>query len=323
MRAFILKVFATTFVFSFGQSLYSDVGDEYWEGGLDHSYLSAEAYPLAPAHLAKGEVMQVVARKNGRVIAERADGSRTSVSNEELGLLKGERFAGGMVKVVESRVRVVERVSSKSAVNAGYYTKPPMELQTAVSLILKASENYDDVLLGMLFFNDLGEHEFFVRNVGSLASGEVRTLSYNIPAAFDASRAEVNYAVLLFCPEGEIVTEGRRQMTPFLNGMFESFYSELVFAYQENSGSRDRPVSLVQQYPVTADLGTDGPLAADPVFFTLSVDERGFVKRIESSVDLPAELYAACERSFREWLFLPKIEAGFPRPSRVRVPVRF
>jgi hypothetical protein len=198
-----------------------------------------------------------------------------------------------------------------------------MELQTAVGLRLKGSEDYEDVLLGLLFFDNMGSHELFVRGVGALKAGEERSLAYHIPAAFDASRAQVNYAVLLFCPEGEIVTEGRRQMTPFLNGMFESFYSELIFAYQENSGGRDRPVSLVQQYPVSADLGTDRPLATNPVYFTLSVDERGFVKRIESSVDLPAELYVACERSFREWLFLPRLEAGFPMQSRVRVPVRF
>lgn len=323
MRSLTINVFTVGLTFLTGSTVYSDVGDEYWEGGLDHSYLSAEAYPLVPAHLAKGEVLQVVSGRNGRVLTESADGKRIGVSHAELVLLKGERFAGGMVQVVHSRVRAVERVSGSAAVSAGYYTNPPTEKQTAVSLKLRASENFEDVLLGMLFFDESGRHEFFLRSVGVLRGGEENTLDYHIPVAFDVSRSEVNYAFLFFCPEGEIVTEGRRQMTPFLNGMFESFYSELVYAYQENTGNRNRPVSLVQKYPVFADLGSGSSLAIEPAYFTLSVDERGFVEAVESTDDLPAELYSACERSFREWLFLPKLEGGYPVPSRVRVPVHF
>lgn len=294
-----------------------------WEGGLDHALLGAEAYPLAPVHLSGGKVWEVVSGTKGRVVVEKTDGSRATVKSPRLSLLKGELFAEGMVEVLESSVNKTESVLHGGGLSNGFYSKRLLELKTAIFVRLLPSEDFDDVMLGVLFFDELGGHELILNDVGALKAGAERSLSFRIPGAFDTTRSRVNYAVLLFCPEGEIVTNGRRQMTPLLNSLFESFYSELVYAYRNKNLEANLPVSLVQQYPVFADASETNESPESPVYFTLSVDERGFVSGVKASEVLSDDVFAACERSFREWLFLPRLSGGYPRPSQVRVPVSF
>lgn len=300
---------------------YSNIEYEYWEGGIDHSFLDVEAFPLMPVHFSKGEAHAVVSGRNGRVVVEKRDGIRATVGNPKLSLLKGRQFAGGIVRVSESSVNRDDRMLRETSASAGYFSKEFRESRTGISMTLLPSEDYENVILGMLFFDGRGGSELFIQNIGTLEAGNQRAVSFHVPVAYDTSRVSVNYAVLLFNHEGEIVTDGRREMTPLLNTMFESVYSELVYAYQENNANENVPVSLVQKYPLVADVDQTGLVDRSPVYFTLTVSSRGFVDGITASRELSDDVYAACERSFREWLFLPKLENGYPSPSRVRIPV--
>jgi len=303
--------------------LYPNIIDEYWSGGIDHSFLSAEAYPLVPVHIAKEDAWQVVSGRNGKVVVLKGEGKRSTIGDPRLCLLKGEVFAPGIVQVTESSVTPRKPSRGFSSFDTGYYTQSYRAPRTGISLKLMPSESYDEVVLGMLFFDGAGAHELYMQSLGSLLAREERQVSFDIPVAFDTSNNSVGYTVLLFCPEGEIVTDGRRQMTPFLNGLFEDLYSELVFAYQERNHSQSRPVSLVQKYPLLMEVDGSSLAQRATVYFTLTVDKRGLVEGVAASRELSDEIYSACEQSFREWLFMPKLENGFPLPSQVRVPVSF
>lgn len=289
-------------------------------GGLDHDSLGDEAFPLAPVALVEGRLYDVVSGDRGRAIVGREGLEALAPKGARLCFAKGERFADGMIEVSESAVNFEKMARKKRSWRAGLL-KGESGRSTAVSLRFRATRDYEDVTLCLLLFNDLGERAIEVQGIGDLM-GEVESEeSFEIPVAYDSERGAISYYFLFFTAEGEIVTNGREAMTPFLNRLFRDFYMEVVVGYMQAEGTSDAPVKLAHRYPVFVDPKWVAQDAPDFYYFTLEVDEQGFVSDIVPEAPVDEALLLACRRSLQEWLFLPKLRSGLPVKSRVRVPI--
>ena len=91
-------------------------------------------------------------------------------------------------------------------------------------------------------------------------------------------------------------------------------------------GNRElsRGVSLVHRFPMDFS-GMEDAVAKQngTTYFTLDIDETGLVSEIRANEHLNDRLRERCERSLKEWLFLPAIKDGFAERSSVRVPVHW
>ncbi len=298
-------------------------GSLQFRGGLDHELLDLSAYPLAPAAFLDDKLYSVVDGTGGRAVIDR-DGQDTLLPEDSVvHLVKGEAFADGVVEVLASRVEPTRSKPRLLALGGAYQRSRGSIAGTRVSVEFRPSADFQEATLGILFFNDFGQRALHIQGLGDLQAGVVLNEEFELPFAYDDRREAIRYALLFFSSQGEIVTGGREPMTPFLNRMFDDFYSDLVMSYQASRPSETVPVSLAHRFPVEVDDSLIRSASGDTLYFMLEIDELGKVAKIVPEDNLEESLLKACSASLQEWLFLPRLEDGFLVRSQVRVPLRF
>ena len=296
------------------------IAETRWLGGLDHEALDATAYPLAPAAIVDGELYDVVADGSGRLYYA-GDKEGALAAGEAVFLCKGEVFADGLIEVERSVFSLSGRSEPRGATREGLAEEITGVSLLVVDLRLRASRRFEDVTVGLLFYDDYGYSGLELRRIGRVESGGLQRCLFEVAGPVGLMSGVTRCALLFFGAGGEIVSDARGALTPMLNRFFEGWYQELVYAYQQRVGLVSNPVKLVHRYPVLFDAGARVGERDEPIVFKLLVDELGFVVQGDTEADVEPGLRQACELSLREWLFLPRLENGFPVRSRVRVPV--
>jgi len=291
-------------------------------GGLLHEVAGGDAYPVAPVAIVDGRIYEVVSGSLGRAVVR--SGGVLSLLPEGAGvhLAKGERFAAGMIEVQKSRVEQVRIDARSDDYSRSFAPETDSAMGTRVSLVYSPAKDYEDVTLALLLYNDAGERALHLQQLGDLRAGEMASESFEMAVAYDYGGLAARFAFLFFSPQGEIVTPGRRSVTPIVNMMFEEFYAEIVSAYIAKRTDGVVPLSLVHRYPIALPSATK---AKDPsgkkARFEITVDHRGLVTSVKPLDRVERRLEEACLQSMKHWLFMPRLEDGFPVASRARVPV--
>ncbi len=287
---------------------------------LDHRWLDNSAYPVALTALKEGKLIEISSADSQIQIAEDDNGNRIDFSATRMQLAKGSRFAEGEIRVASSRAVVLED-TSRAGFIASSFTSPEPE-GMLVEASLSPSRSYSNVVMAAVFFTNEGVYEVSAQSIGDLVAGQSRRIALRSPVVYDYVNHDINYTLLFFSEEGEIVSDIRRRATPLVNRMFEDFYGNVIASFQTVNELSDRPVSVVHRYPINFEgLEKLTSKQRGKTYFTLSIDEMGLVKSVKTDAKLNAKLLARCERSLKEWLFLPRIQDGFPVAASARVPV--
>ncbi len=289
-------------------------------GGLDHPSLSSSDFPVALAAIEKGKLLEIVAADSSGQIALDENGNSIEFPDTKLILAKGQAFAEGKLEIAASSAHILDNAPSSKA--SAY--RSGQSDGTLVEVTLVPTRDYSNVVMAAVFFTFDGRREISAESIGDLQAGRETHVSLMNPEVYDHSSQQIEYSLLFFSDEGEIVSEFRRRSSLLVAQMFEEFYREFVHGYALANEEPNRPVSLVHRYPMDFE-GVESAASkqSGSTFFTLSVDETGLVSRVDTDDSLPVALRERCERSLNEWLFLPKISEGFAAPSKVRVPVHW
>lgn len=289
-------------------------------GLLDHPKLKTDDYPVALAALDSGKLLDIVAADSSTQEALDSQGSSIDVSSSKLFLAKGSEFAEGEIKVASSSAHALGESQ-----NASLSTYRQIESEgTVIEATIVPTRNYTNVVMAAIFFTYDGRHEIVAESIGDLAAGSENYVSLMNPASYDFSSQKIEYSLLFFSDQGEIVSEFRKRASILVDQMFYEFYREFVASYQLGNRELSRGVSLVHRFPMDFS-GMEDAVAKQngTTYFTLDIDETGLVSEIRANEHLNDRLRERCERSLKEWLFLPAIKDGFAERSSVRVPVHW
>ena len=179
--------------------------------------------------------------------------------------------------------------------------------------------------------------QVFIRPVGALEAGKPVEVKFTL---------EVSGGTVAPNPRGELRGESEtkeqprsKAATPFfcqlmsrgqevqavLDPLAARFYHHreraIHAAARETWAKRggNRPVQPSPQIPPLL-AGTSG-LPADTAV-ALEISAEGLVSGLELEAGVPADTAAVLDRTFRAWLFLPRIKDGAAVPSRVKIPLR-
>lgn len=289
-------------------------------GVLDHPSLGDRGYPVALAAIENGQLLEIVAADAARQVALDAGGRSIGFDDTKLLFAKGAGFAEGELKIASSQAHILRDEPHESA--SAYRSKGSDG--TLIEATLIPTRNYSNVVMAAVFYSFEGRREVSAESIGDLVAGQETYVSLLNPEDYDYANQEIEYTLLFFSDQGEIVSDFRKRSGMLIDQMFEEFYRELVYEYQVANEQSNRNASLVHRYPINF-AGLEKALSKQhgSTSFVLNVNEMGIVTNVETVADLASPLRERCERSFREWLFLPQIRDGFAEPSRVSVPVHW
>lgn len=180
--------------------------------------------------------------------------------------------------------------------------------------------------------------QVFIRPVGNLEAGKPVEVKFNL---------EVAGGVVAPNPRGELRGESEtkeqprsKAATPFfcqlmsrgqevqaaLDPLAARFYLHRERAIHvaavetwSKRGGASRPVQPFLQIPPLL-AGTSGLTADTAVAIEISAE--GLVTNLELDPGVPADTAAVLDRTFRAWLFLPRIKDGVAVPARVKIPLK-
>jgi len=287
---------------------------------LEHRLLDDDAYPVALAAMTDGKLVEVVGADARRQMMTGMQGERVDASEANVVLAKGVAFADGVLRVAASQVAVIEPEKRPALVASSFRGRGAGG--TLIEATLEPERDYKDVVMVVVFFAPDGRYEISAQSIGDLTAGQRHNASARTPVAYDYRNYQINYTFLFFNNEGEIVTDLRSQATPLVNRIFRDFYRNLIESYQAANVDQSVPARLVHRYPIDfEDLKGRYFGGQNSAVFTLGIDDAGMVESVETTSEITPELLARCERSMKQWLFLPELKDGFPVSSLARVPV--
>lgn len=287
---------------------------------LDHHLLDDRAYPVALAAIKDGKLIEISSAHSEALTAQDDAGNRIDINDTRMELAKGSGFAQGQIRVVSSEAIVLKEDEDVVSIASRFAARKPQGIQVEANLT--PSRDFSNVVMATVFFTEGGLYELVAQSIGDLQGGRTHAISLKSPTVYDYVNHTINYTFLFFSEEGEIVSDVRRRATPLVNRMFEDFYGKLITGFQMANGVSDRSVSLVHRYPIDfAGLDRLVSKKSGKTIFTLSIDETGLVQSVEAEEKLNSKLLERCQRSLKEWLFLPRLQDGFAVASKARIPV--
>lgn len=310
VRCIVLSAFLSHLTIGFGAK-------------LEHDWLGGDAYPVALAAVKGGQLFDLAIADALSESASDKTGKRIDYSETNLVLAKGQTFAEGEIRVTSRDIAVTDGVDKQSIYAARFGSRLRAN-GMEVSLGLIPTRDYTDVVMAAVFSTDDGSYEIAAQSLGCLQANRKARVKLRTPKVYDYRNHLINYTVLFFADQGEVVSNLRKSGTPQVNWMFEDFYGELVAAYQMNNRSTSRGVSVVHRYPiVTDDLKPKEWPSGSSTNFILRIEASGLVSSVVADEALDGDLMRRCEKTLKEWLFLPKLEEGFPVASTVKIPVHW
>lgn len=287
---------------------------------LDHHLLDDSAYPVALAAIKDGKLIEISSAHSEALTAQDDAGNRIDINDTRMELAKGARFSDGQIRVVSSEAIVLKEDEDVVSIASRFASRKPEGIQVEANLT--PSRDFSNVVMATVFFTEGGLYEMVAQSIGDLQGGKTHAISLKSPTVYDYVNHSINYTFLFFSEEGEIVSDVRKRATPLVNRIFEDFYEKLITGFQMANGASDRSASLVHRYPIDfAGLDRLVSKKSGKTVFTLSIDEAGLVKSVEVEDKLNPKLLERCQRSLKEWLFLPRLQDGFAVASKARIPV--
>ncbi len=169
-----------------------------------------------------------------------------------------------------------------------------------------------------------------VQQIGNLKANEPSTVTFSSVLSLDTRSTNLPPEVqisfktsmlyLLFSEGLEVKSPQSTASSAFLYHREKLIHSLLVQRWLKQNAKADQPLNPVLQIPPLLD-ATEGVPSGATATMTIAPD--GTVTAVSLDREFPAAAATLVQTTLRAWLFLPKLKAGVPVESRVRVPLQF
>jgi len=265
------------------------------------------------------------AKRDGAVIRVK-DGTRTVSREVPFKYNRAWRFAPGRVDISGENA-----ISTKAITKAGILTMGSMDMGVNYQAKLTASTTYPKAYAVLMFVdrafmdgdNDVPALGVFFRNIGTLEANRPTNITIDvdwdkIPASL---RPHLTFFPLLFNDGVEVRTNRELIAAAFFRRLELIGFRKALDAYLTENSFGDHPLKIYQSVPPCLPDEAAQQNLPSRVTVSFAVTEDGMVSDFKLEDSLPAAAAAAVRRAVQAWLFLPRLDGGYPKVTLVRTQV--
>jgi len=303
-------------------------------GELHVRWRSGPPPPLHPTLVYadyKGQSLPVVS-VSGETPQVEVDGKYKGIAGRKARFtpLRGSTFAPGMIEMKamqagSRRTDLVLMFSDGSNVSGG-----TINARSDFSATVVPSQDYKDCYVAIVFYDQAfveertDTHNAFVQfeKIKDLVGGKENTITLNFGYLEPRQDLQLGYFPLFFTNGVEIRSNQCELTAQFFRRIELIRHEAILKAYcEKNTATASAKLEPYLRVPVL--FPNKEVLVSAPATTRVSfmVDADGKVESLQFEEALPAAVSSVLTRTLNGWLFLPRIKAGRPERTLVKVPV--